>query len=227
MQSTAKRRSEVTTEPWIVEVYHDEHAESPCETDGWKLYSFNSRHVSFKHPSHFSTKFDHASRRPIPVNPGLRQKLDRGLAFWLSYYEHGLGCWSLIGEGTQCQWDTAYVAGILVWEEPAGNLGPKKYADREEDARSFLKTFTSWANGECYGFQIRESFDDAIDDIDYGFYGTEWVEKEAKRVIESMTKVPDGTEFRFIWPFGGEDIYVKGSEKEATSANQRSDSEVP
>jgi hypothetical protein len=60
-----------------------------------------------------------------PSNPGLRSKLRTGLAFFASYYQHGRCVWFLPGEGPNCPWDSVRVAGLLVWEQPVENLGPK------------------------------------------------------------------------------------------------------
>jgi hypothetical protein len=81
------------------------------------------------------------------------------------------------------KWDGVDVAGMLIWEEPASNMGPKSKEDREQDAKQFLESYTNWCNGETYGFTITEvgQREDA-EDLDSepidecgGFIGTDWL----------------------------------------------------
>lgn len=133
-----------------ITIGHDHDVESPCDNDGaWKLYSFNRRHNSFKHPDHFFTE----NRKPKSF---LGNKMRVGLAFVLGYYEHGLCEWALSGEQQPCDWDSVNVAGVLVWEEKASNMGPKTKEDRAKDARAFLEEYTAWCNGECYWYSITD-----------------------------------------------------------------------
>jgi hypothetical protein len=124
----------------VVKLWHDDMPESPCDTDGWKVYSFSNRHANYKHPEKFEDDED------------LQRKLKIGLAFKLAYFEHGQCEWSLSGEGYQCQWDSVSFAGLLIWEQDEGDLGPESYEDRQKDARAFIARYTQWCNGEVYGY---------------------------------------------------------------------------
>jgi len=126
-----------------VHVDHDPDVECPNENCGWELRSFNQRHVNFSHPDNYNPAED----------IGLRRKLECETAFIVSAYDHGQIHWALPGECTQCQWDTAQVAGILIW--PSDETPPKP-EHRKDSARSFLAEFTNWSNGECYCYQIFE-----------------------------------------------------------------------
>lgn len=126
----------------IIKLWHDDMPESPCDTDGWKAYSFSTRHANFKDPDEFEEDED------------LERKLKEGLAFKLAYFEHGQCLWSLSSEGPQCRWDSVQFAGFLVWEQDEGDLGPTTFEERQADARAFIKRFTEWCNGEVYGYTI-------------------------------------------------------------------------
>lgn len=151
----------------ILRVNNDPDLENPCDTDGWRLYSFSDRHNSYKHPE----KLGLAMRlgedgKPVVRNPGLRRKLETGLAFWLSYYEHGRCLWMLYGEerpGVEFRWDGTRIAGLLVWEEPPKNLGLKTYEERASSARLFLENYTSWCNGEGVCFSLEDEAGEIID----------------------------------------------------------------
>jgi hypothetical protein len=152
-------------------LHHDDSPTNPMERDGqWTLYSFNNRHNSYKDPDKF-----------LPPSIGLRRKLTAGLAFLLSYYEHGNCEWSLQDQGVQDRWDTVRCAGILIWEHPVDEMGAKTYEDRAKDANSFLETYTCWCNGEVYGYTIEEVTtcehckQSVYKDVDscWGYYGTD------------------------------------------------------
>jgi hypothetical protein len=170
---------------YIVDVVPDEDCQSPAEEDGWKLYSFNSRHASFRDPYELLKPVD-AEGRVRAKTVGLQRKLDTGTAFLLSYYEHGDGKWMVRGSDKagsvpDKDFDFARTAGILIWEQPVGNLGAKTYGDREKDAESFVELYSDWANGHCNGFTVYHAkpMDEDEDtprkgrqiDSSFGFYG--------------------------------------------------------
>lgn len=152
---------------------HDHDLENPCDYDGWQLHSFCRRHASFKPPDDLGLgSIDPSTGLPKVNNPGLRSKLKHGLAFFLSYFEHGNCLWFLNGQepcGVEFQWDGVRVAGLLVWEGKPGDLGPKTFDGRQKDAAGFLKSYTSWCNGDGYGYSIENESGDLIDSC-YGFY---------------------------------------------------------
>ena len=130
-----------------VHLGHDHDVESPADYDGWAPYSFSTNHINFK---------DHNELDPSEGTE-LRAKLDSGLAFFLSYYEHGRCLWSLRGEGPQCRWDSVNVAGILVWEDDEDNMGAKTPEDRRKDAQRFLDTWNAYVNGDVYYYSVLDS----------------------------------------------------------------------
>jgi hypothetical protein len=157
-----------------VDVWQDDSPECPNDWGSWRLYSFNSRHNSFKHPDEFkmgSAEFKKAE--------------ESGLIFRLGYYEHGQCSWFLQGEGgagTDCQFDGVRFAGLLVWKdtenapwdghcktdpktgEPILVNGKKQKIDNtgryecaKKTAKAFCEGYTAWANGDVYGYSINEA----------------------------------------------------------------------
>jgi hypothetical protein len=166
--------------PKTLTLGHDPEVERPdCGYDGWKPVSFGRRHSNFEHPDNFCL-----TKR---ANLGLRRKLQVGLAFWLSYYEHGRCNWSLRGEGHQCRWDSVDVAGILIWTGNPSDLGAKSYEDRAKDARNFLEEYTDWCNGDCYWFSL-EGAGLALDSCG-GFIGTVQLVEAINETLEDGDKV--------------------------------------
>ena len=136
----------------IINLWNDDCPECPNDYDGWKAYSFSSRHGNSKDPDEVGFEEDEDGNH-LP-DKELQAKLDSGLAFMLDYYEHGLCSWSLAGAGPQCRWDTSRMAGLLVWEDEEDAIGAKTPEDRRGDATAFINRFTQWCNGQVYGYTI-------------------------------------------------------------------------
>lgn len=136
-----------------IRIFYDEGTASPNEWGGWKLHSFNRRHLSFKDPSVLQDTHGN-------LHIGWRRKFAVGTAFMLSYYEHGDCLWTLTGEGPYCRFDSVVTAGYLEWIGP--DKLPPGYAEREKYARAFLKSYTAWANGQIF---VVECGDDSCGDV--------------------------------------------------------------
>lgn len=152
-----------------VEIFHDPDVESPCDEDcTWRLYSFSNRHLSYRDPHDFFPEGE--------PSPELQSELDEGSAWILSYFEHGNCIWMLHDEprgmlAGDWRWDGVNVAGVLVWEHPTDELGPRTKKERRADAAAFVETYTSWCNGETYGYTTADSEDHAVGE-GFGFIGT-------------------------------------------------------
>lgn len=142
--------------------------------DGWRLVSFGRKHSGYEDPAKYVRAFNQRTGEVTPINIGLAKKLNVGLAFWLQYFEHGLGRWDSKGEGPQCSWDMAPLAGILLWTGKPGDIGVKTLEDRAEDARNFLESFNDWANGETFWFRLSDESGEEIESIG-GLIGDEAV----------------------------------------------------
>lgn len=202
--------------PLRVEIWHDYDTESPDEHDGlFRLISFNSRHVSHESPEsvlacQFETTFtdDDGFEEWDACDSGPHEPTDNGghddafpaheyeppqpIAAFLSYYEHGLGMWSRMGNGPADYggFDTTPFAGVLI-------VDTDRYGESELDywfnwpkevqlaqIDSFLETYTDWANGQTYGWNIEKRSEDCptchrenpAEPLDScgGFIGLEW-----------------------------------------------------
>lgn len=181
-----------------------ENLENPAEQDEqWTIHSFSSRHVNFKHPDELGIGPPDEYGEPIVEDEELKAKLESGLAFFLSYYEHGNSIWFRKGDhrpGVEYRWDGVRIAGLLVWEHPEDHIGAKTYEERAKDADGFLKAYTSWANGEGYYFAIEDEdgedvdscggFDDSdymLDEIAPQLVGKEFeVEGDLRRKVKEL-----------------------------------------
>lgn len=150
--------------------------------DGWRLVSFGRKHSNYEDPKKYVKAFNRRTREVTPASIGLQRKLKVGLAFWLSFYEHDEGAWSLIGEGMQDQWDTAYLAGILVWTGKPSDIGAKTLEGRAENARGFLEDFNTWANGGFLWYRLTDENGEEIESIG----GLNGIEALSEAIGESL-----------------------------------------
>lgn len=185
----------------ILKVGYDQDVECPMTScDGmWTLKSFNRNSIHSVNPESIFPN----GKMPL----WLRNKFKVGLAFFLDYYEHGLGAYSLSGEGMQCQWDTAGCAGVLIWEHPPSDMGAKTVEERKKDARAFLDEYNDWMNGNCYYFSVETIDGEEIDSCG-GLIGTDHLEDVLLGCLESgdKVKVKDkiGVTSFIKWPSGVE-----------------------
>ncbi|MEW4571326.1 hypothetical protein AB1L88_25920 [Tautonia sp. JC769] len=185
MEAIHTKTIELAGKTYRISVYPDHDCECPSEWESWRLISFGRRHTAYDKPERYCKGLDRCGS-PLPASIGLSRKLSCGTAYWLSYFEHGLCRWSLMGEGPYCRWDSVKVAGILLWEGAPNDLG-SDYPSREAAARSFLDTYTAWTNGEVYGFEIERilSGSQPAESLEscWGFYGLEHCLAEAEASI--------------------------------------------
>lgn len=168
-----------------LEIGHDYDVEQPDSGyDGWRLVSFGRKHANYEAPAKYVKAFDQRTGEITPINVGLAKMLNVGLTFWLQYYEHSLGRWDLQGEGPQCPWDTAQLAGILIWTGKPGDIGAKTLDDRAEDARNFLEHFNAWANGETFWFRLTNEKGEEIESIG-GLIGDEALSEVVGEALEA------------------------------------------
>lgn len=178
-----------------VRVDYDKDAENPAANgDGqWTLYSFGRRHANYRVPADLGIGPPDRHGEPVIRDRVLRRKLKDGLAFLLSYFEHGQCLWFRRGTeeshpGVELRWDGVSVAGLLVWEHSAEDMGAKTYVDRAADADAFLRAYTAWANGDVLYYVIEDE-SGGVRDSCGGFYDAAHMAAEIRGILK-------GREFR-------------------------------
>lgn len=153
----------------------DEDARRPDEDrDGcWTMYGFDTDSVI------------DVRREDKPLTIGLRKKLKVGLAFLLT---KGNEDWH-IDENLSDAMNIDEADGLIVWEEPPGNIGAKRLEDRQKDAQCQLDEYNAWANGYVYGFQLYAARDGSVKaehvDSCWGFYDTDYMLREIEDYVRS------------------------------------------
>lgn len=172
---------------YIMNFHHSDCADDPSDCGIYEFFSFNSRHVNFKHPNEFGL-CPGKNGDPYFSIAKFRNLYKRGLIYILSCYQHSGIVWSMKGEGPQCQFDTAQVAGLICLNETEHKR--LRLKRREEIARSYLKEYNQYINGEVYGFTIEEKIDEDGEETKFidscgGYYDAEQMIEDA---FESIPK---------------------------------------
>ena len=131
--------------------------------------------------------------------------------FWLSHYEHGNRHWSIRGTHSypDMQWDGVRTAGFLEVVVPENERewwNGRPDEDKLEAAKITIAEYTSWLNGEVYGYtleNVREEHCDKgfthtyegedVSDSCFGFIGWEWLETEVQMVTSDHGATADNT----------------------------------
>lgn len=146
----------------------DPDLECPADHDNaWRLYSFNSNHSSYKHPSELRLGLSILPDGTPEAPKTLQRKIEAGLAFWVSYFEHGDSLWFRMNTpapaGVEFQFDGRRIAGIVVWEHKLSDLGAETYEERARDVDYFLRDYTAWVNGDCQCWYLEDQNGEVVD----------------------------------------------------------------
>ena len=159
---------------------HDEGADSPMESDDsfGTFHSLCTKHLSYRRDCARLLTNASVWRDDDPFDASGSLIYGGTDAVPLSYFEHGVGIWSVYGEGPTCQFDSVQFAGV--WEPSAmtveaanhkGLTGESRYEWLAGIARVECKTWTAWCNGYVYycaaSMYVTRLVDDAVStDID-------------------------------------------------------------
>ena len=128
--------------------------------------------------------------------------------YWLSHYEHGTRHWSIAGtvHYPDMQWDGVERAGFLevtVSDDEREWWDGRPEADRLEAAKATIAEYTSWINGEVYGYILETlnvcdlGYDhpgDEVEDSCFGFIGWDWFEQAVQETTKSYGATAENTE---------------------------------
>lgn len=157
------RLERLETTPAVLVLDHDPSADVPEDgnDDHWKVIDFNDRHRNSEaFDAHFIDKGDGTVFARDIV---LRRRLHVGLAFLLSYSNHGAPCHWDINTGDKPD-------GIIVWTYGPSGMGAKTWDDRKQDAETYLESYNNWCNGHVYEFVVQNGEGENLDQ-GAGFYG--------------------------------------------------------
>lgn len=132
--------------------------------------------------------------------------------YWLSHYEHGQRHWSIQGTVSypDMQWDGVRTAGyleVIVPDDEREWWDGRPEEDRLQAAKDTIAEYTSWINGEVYGFVletietktcdlgfVHENEDKEMEDSCSGFIGWDWFQKEVQMITDAYDATAENTE---------------------------------
>jgi hypothetical protein len=105
------------------------------------------------------------------------------LPLWL--YDHS-GTVYRAGETNpfSCRWDSGRVGIVAVRRRAIKGMTAEQVAEHLD---SVCETYTAWANGDCYGYDVKDSAGDVVDSCG-GFIGRDVAEQAAQEAIKHRTK---------------------------------------
>ena len=132
--------------------------------DGWKLISFGRKHNNYEDPEKYVKAFDRRHERSYASQHRPQEEAERRPGLLAVLLRTRPGAWSLIGEGTQDQWDTAYLPASCLDRKP-GDIGAKTLEDRAKDALASWRVQPDWMNGNIYWFGMVNENGEEIESI--------------------------------------------------------------
>jgi hypothetical protein len=183
-----------------IEIHHDQDAESPREWDNFgRIWTFQR---SYNSPDETPAKEPRAALEYLACelygNALDCDRLDdsalmaliqrRAVVLPVFVYEHGniaysCGAFSCPWDSGQCGWTFATKAEIL--ENWGGKyLTPAKRAKAEKALRGEVETYSQYANGEVYGYVLKDENGDELDSL-WGCFGFEYVQEEARAAAKA------------------------------------------
>ncbi len=181
-----------------VEIHADDSPESPREWDnagklviygGGNYISLNELGGTY-FPTQDYSGWDELDKKVCECYPGCELlPVFRYEHSGVAYNTTGFALYDSVG------WDWARVGFILCERDTMIREWGKKLATRKvrEQARACLnaevETYSQWANGEVYGYIIKDENGHDMDELAdscWGFYGFEYVKQEAESAADSI-----------------------------------------
>ncbi len=192
----------------------------PFDNDSplFKLHSFNQNDTHFTDPDQMECAtcrwayIEHSEEPEEPEDDDPCNDFTYPEGYWLSHYEHGQRHWSIQGTVNypDMQWDGVRTAGFLevvVPDDEREWWDGRSEEDRLDAAKTTIAEYTSWINGEVYGYtleNVREEVCDKgfthtyegedVDDTCFGIIGWEWLEKEVQMATAFQKATAENTE---------------------------------
>ncbi|NTF17380.1 hypothetical protein G6L37_02990 [Agrobacterium rubi] len=141
-----------------------------------------------------SGKYDDPSKGALGKDPKTVEKWrkdnsDEWYSVPLWAYVHSGSIWQVAAENPfSCPFDSAR-AGIIALKRSEWGNGAESDEKMFEFAKGVASTYTEWANGECYGYVIKNEDGDEVDAC-WGFIGMDAVEAEARSAASNLARTP-------------------------------------
>ena len=222
---TARERIENMSEfrltIWVDEaqdVSDDPLAQDSLATPLFKLHSFNRNDTHFTDPDSMICAqcdhwyIDHDDEKTVIDDGDPCNNFTYPEGYWLSHYEHGQRHWSIQGtvHYPDMQWDGVRTAGyleVVVPDDEREWWDGRPEEDKLDAAKATIAEYTSWINGEVYGYTLENTRKEHCDkgfthvyegedvsDVSFGIIGWEWLESEIQMATKYQGATAENTE---------------------------------
>ena len=201
-------------------IHVDEYASDldPFDNDSplFKLHSFNRNDTHYTDPDQMvcvTCRWAYIEHSEEPDEDAEEPCNDFAYpeGYWLSHYEHGQRHWSIQGtvHYPDMQWDGVQTAGyleVVVPDDEREWWDGRPEDDKLQAAKATIAEYTSWINGEVYGYVLKtvetrtcdlgfihENEDEDLD-VCFGFIGWDWFQKEVQMATDSEGATAENTE---------------------------------
>jgi hypothetical protein len=159
---------------YTINVYPDYNAESPAEWGNYEIVTFNCDLITDGNEADYFTESG-------MILPAIQAKMRAGKLWPFEYRSHGpQSAYRLWPDPTTKRGIDGF---IIFTDEYAKNFSD--YDGRYRMAQQDLETYTEWANGGCYGFDITNKYGESFDGSNmWGFYGLDDVIEQAHATID-------------------------------------------
>ena len=158
-------------------IYHDDWAEQPFAHD-------DAVRIVVLHRRYLDPADGECGRDPEEVAAWERDNAADWFTIPLFLYDHS-GTMYRVGQSNpfHCPWDSGRVGIVALRRADWGN-GDEPDERLAEYAQSVAEEYSSWANGECYGYVLSDAAGRELDSC-WGFIGIDHVRREAAAAAES------------------------------------------
>ena len=176
--------------PLDIRLVNDPDIDEPEQTEDLFLVSYSRRNGGWRKPSFVLLSDEQLKHLASCSNGGPRpppSEARRYHLFPLYKYEHGAVAYSIrsfLGRAPHAEWDSGLTGFVAV--RRSRNLSAEKAADY---AASLVATYSAWANGEGYGWEIFDPSDpsETLDSC-YGYYSEKDAASDAQDALNSHTE---------------------------------------
>lgn len=168
------------------EIVHDSDCEMPyADDDAVRIVVLHRRYID---PSEGK-----CGRTPEEVERWTRENARDWYVIPLWMYDHS-GTAYAVGASNpfHCPWDSGRVGIIALKKSEWGKGRGERNSKRFEYAKSVAETYTSWANGDCWGYVLKDADGEHLDSC-FGFIGMDSVEEAAREAAKAYADAPNSS----------------------------------
>lgn len=161
----------------VAEIVHDQDCEMPyADDEGVRIVVLHRR---YKDPSEGK-----CGSNPAEVERWIKENARDWYVVPLWMYDHSGTAYG-VGEQNPftCPWDSGRVGIVALRKDEWGKGRGELNSRRLEYAKSVAEAYTSWANGDCWGYVLKDAEGIEVDSC-FGFIGMDTVEEAAREAAE-------------------------------------------